>query len=134
MFWVTLIISVWMLVFDIFNDDENYSSYHGDIMTRFVNPFGQYFDDAGNPLISGQLRFLDSGTNTLANTYSDINLATPNVNPLPLTASGRLPSCFLANKYYKVRLETSAGVLIEERDPVGGFSCRHVARKFGSAS
>ena len=42
-------------------------------MARFGTLSTQYFDNAGNPLVSGKIGFKDSGTNDDKNTYADID-------------------------------------------------------------
>jgi len=87
---------------------------------RYGNPVTQYLDDSGSPLVSGKLTFFATGTNTLLDTFVDINLSIPNTNPVILTAAGRLPNVFLQSASYKVILTDKDDVQIFERDPVGG--------------
>ena len=87
-------------------------------MARFGSLDAQYFDDAGDPLISGKVYFYESGTSTLKTTYSDVNLTIANTNPVILTAAGRQPNVFF-DGVAKAILATSANVQILVRDPVG---------------
>lgn len=87
-------------------------------MARFGSLDAQYFDDAGDPLISGEIYFYETGTATLKTTYSDVNLTIPNTNPVILTAAGRQPNIFF-DGVAKAILATSASVQILVRDPVG---------------
>ena len=87
-------------------------------MARFGSLDAQYFDDAGDPLISGLVYFYESGTSTLKTTYSDVNLTIANTNPVVLTAAGRQPNVFF-DGVAKAILATSANVQILVRDPVG---------------
>lgn len=87
-------------------------------MARYGDLDSQYFDDAGDPLISGKIYFYETGTTTLKTTYSDVNLTIPNTNPVILTAAGRQPNIFF-DGVAKAILTTSANVQILVRDPVG---------------
>ena len=87
-------------------------------MARFGSLDAQYFDDSGDPLISGKVYFYESGTSTLKTTYSDVNLTIANTNPVILTAAGRQPNVFF-DGVAKAILATSANVQILVRDPVG---------------
>ena len=60
----------------------------------------------------GLVYFYKVGTSELKNTYSDNALTTAHANPVVLDTYGR-KTIYLQGKY-KVRVETSAGVLIEE--------------------
>jgi len=91
-------------------------------MSRIIDPLEQFFDDAGNPLIEGLLYFYETGTNTPLDTFSDVNLTTPNTNPVQLTASGRCPNTYGYNQLYRVVLKSSADVQIMQRDNVGSLS------------
>ena len=91
-------------------------------MARFVNPFDQYFDGAGDPLVGGKLQFLATGSETDLDTFMDANLTVANTNPVILDGAGRIPNIFLQEAAYKVRLFDSDDVQIDERDPVGGES------------
>jgi hypothetical protein len=88
-------------------------------MARFGNPVTQYLDDAGNPLINGKLYFYESGTTTLKDTYSDVNLSIANPNPVLLSGSGRMPNVFF-NGTARVVLTKNDDTQIWDRDPVGG--------------
>lgn len=88
-------------------------------MARFGSLGQQYFDDNGDPLINGLIKFYESGTTTDKNTYTDANLTIPNTNPVVLTAAGRQPNIFF-NGTARAILYTSAGEQIEVLDPVGG--------------
>lgn len=68
----------------------------------------------------GLVHFYEPGTSTRKDTYSDNALTTPNANPLVLDSAGR-GVAFLKGKY-KVRLETSDGVLIKELDNVNDMN------------
>ena len=87
-------------------------------MARFGEINAQYFDDSGAPLGSGKLYFYESGTTTLKNTFSDINLTIPNTNPVILTAAGRQPNIFF-NGNAKGILADKNDVQILVRDPIG---------------
>ena len=84
---------------------------------RFIPPSEQYFDNSGNILSGGLLYFYDSGTAVAKDTYSDPDGAIPNTNPVVLDAAGRTPNIYLDGSY-KLIIRDSAGVQIEERDPV----------------
>lgn len=87
-------------------------------MSRFGSIGKQYFDDAGDPLISGKLYFYESGTSTPKDTFADINEEVLNTNPVILTAAGRQPDVFFTGSA-KVILTKSDGTQIEARDPIG---------------
>ena len=70
------------------------------------NPFFQYCDDNGYPLVNGRLVFLVHGTTTLADIYSDKD-GTPLANPVLLDASGRVPNngVFISGILYTVQVQ-----------------------------
>jgi len=105
--------------------------------SRFGSIGKQYFDDAGDPLISGKLHFYESGTTTPKNTYSDASLTIANSNPVILTAAGRQPNIFFGGTA-KVILTKSDNTQIEVRDPEGidqsgGFDAWDEFRVFDSS-
>lgn len=105
-------------------------------MARFGSIGKQYFDDAGDPLISGKLYFYESGTTTPKNTYADSALTIANANPVVLTAAGRQPNIFFGGSA-KVILTKSDNTQIEVRDPegeaqAGNFEAWNDYRVFGS--
>lgn len=104
-------------------------------MARFGSIGKQYFDDAGDPLISGKLYFYESGTTTPKNTYADNALTIANSNPVLLTAAGRQPNIFFGGTA-KVLLTKSDDTQIEVRDPdgdsqTGNFEAWNNYRLFG---
>ena len=96
-------------------------------MARFGSLDTQYFDDAGDPLVSGKIYFYETGTTTAKTTYADINYTIPNSNPVILTAAGRQPNIFF-DGVAKAILTKSDDTQILVRDPVGD-----TASTFGNA-
>ena len=83
-----------------------------------LNTIGvQYFDDNGDPLISGKLNFYVTSTATPMTTYSDSAESVANANPVVLTAAGRQPDIFYTGSA-KIILTDADDVQIEVRDPV----------------
>ena len=76
-----------------------------------------FVDATGTPYSGGKLYTYTAGTSTLATTYSDVSLATPNANPIILDAAGRCV-IFLAAASYKYVLYDSNDVLIKTQDNV----------------
>jgi hypothetical protein len=90
--------------------------------TYMVNPFLQYFTDAGAVLNGGTLTFYAAGTETPLDTYSDVGMLTPNENPMELDSAGRAETAvFFSAASYKVVLKTSAGVTVATRDNVSAI-------------
>lgn len=94
-------------------------------MGRILPAFYQFFDDSGDPLSLGWLRFLEPSTNnTDKNTYADENLTVANANPLRLDAAGRMPDAFGTGKYRVVSFkndpddESNPGEQVQVKDPV----------------
>jgi hypothetical protein len=87
-------------------------------MARFGSLDTQYFDDAGDPLVSGKIYFYETGTTTPKNTYADVNYTILNANPVILTAAGRQPNIFF-DGVAKAILTKSDNTQILVRDPVG---------------
>lgn len=93
---------------------------------RVIEPFKQFFDGAGDPLVNGWLLFLESGSaDTQKDTYFDSSETILNTNPLQLDAEGRCPNVF-GTGVYKVILYTNDELLnqpsfqVDVKDPVGG--------------
>ncbi len=88
-------------------------------MARFGEIGKQYFDNAGDPLIKGKLKFEESGGGTDKDTFSDVNLSKKNSNPVLLTGAGRQPNIFF-NGTARVILTKNDDTQLEVRDPEGG--------------
>lgn len=93
-------------------------------MSRVIEAFAQFFDDAGNPLEDGWLQFLVSNTTSTAkNTYSDEDLLIANPNPVQLDGAGRCPSVFGSGEYRVISYHNNPvtkapGAQIQIFDPV----------------
>lgn len=84
-----------------------------------IYPVISYIDEAGVPLVGGQLFFFASGTNTPQNTFADGALTTPNANPLIADARGQFGPIFLDPTLgYKVKLEDANSVEQWVFDPI----------------
>jgi len=82
-------------------------------MSRVLPAFSQFFDDAGDPLENGWLRFLISDTNNSdKNTFNDADQTILNANPLQLDAAGRCPDVFGQGIYR---------IVLYEHNPVTGL-------------
>src|SRR5690242_19224615 len=92
-------------------------------MTAHISkPFINVADSNGNPIVGAVLYVYQVGTTALANIYSDSALSVALTNPLSganaSNASGDFPRIYVASGRYKLRAETSAGVLIWQYDEV----------------
>jgi len=93
-------------------------------MSRVIPAFAQFFDNAGDPLENGWIRFLNSGTNNSdKDTYADAALTVKNSNPLQLDAAGRCPDAFGIGLYRCVLYENNPvthapGTMVVPADPV----------------
>ncbi len=93
-------------------------------MSRVIAAFSQFFDGSGDPLESGWLKFLVSGTNNTGKlTYTDVNQTIENPNPVQLDAEGRCPNVFGQGSYKVILYENNPvtglpGVQVQEFDPV----------------
>lgn len=93
-------------------------------MPRIIEPFKQFFDNDGSPLVNGWLKFLVSGTNnTDKATYADSNEIVANSNPLQLDAAGRCPNVWGTGAYRVIsytndEVLSQPAVQIEMFDPV----------------
>ena len=95
-------------------------------MSRIISAFKQFFDDAGDPLVNGWLKFTISGTNnTDKDTFADVSEDIANANPLQLDAAGRCPNVFGSGSYRVTSFIDDTvlhqpGQQIQQFDPVGG--------------
>lgn len=68
--------------------------------TTIPNVPPQFFDNNGDPAAGYQLFTYEAGTTTKLATYSDVDLSTPNANPIVLDSAGRA-TIFLSATSYK---------------------------------
>lgn len=85
-----------------------------------IQPFIHVEDSNGSPIVGAVLKVYEAGTTTYRPIFSDAALTTPITNPLSGTnasdASGNFVPVFMEAGLYKLRAETSVGVLIWEYD------------------
>jgi hypothetical protein len=87
----------------------------------FTSPFVRATVQTGVIAPGAEYHFCLSGTSQLTNIYTDETLSTTLPNPIAANAFGLFPSIYLAPDIaYRVRLFTSAGVLVDEVDPLYG--------------
>lgn len=94
-------------------------------MARIIDAFTQFFDNAGEPLLFGKLKFLESGTNnTDKDTFKDASMTAglENTNPVILDGAGRLAFSVFGTGLYNVILLDSDDIQIQQFDPVGATS------------
>lgn len=95
---------------------------------RFINPNPQFEDANGNPLSGGLLFFYATGTSTLATTYQDQALTTPNQNPIILESDARIGNCFLDPSItYKIVLQDKFGSTIYTSDQINNIGSSIIA-------
>lgn len=85
-------------------------------------PFIKVTDSNGLPIVGAVLKVYDAGTTNYKSIYSDDGLSVAITNPMTganaSNASGDFPRFYMAAGTYKLRAETSAGVLIWEYDNI----------------
>lgn len=72
----------------------------------------------GRKANGAKIYFFDAGTSTPRAVYSDSALSTPHAHPIIADALGFAPTIFLQYGNYRLRIETSTGVLIEDTDNI----------------
>ena len=96
---------------------------------RLNSPVLSFVDINGKPLVGGKLYIYDSGTDTPATTYRNIEGTDANENPIILNGRGECV-CFLdSSKVYKVMLKDSEDGIIWEQDPVVPNDLGNVSRE-----
>ena len=80
------------------------------------NVDGQFFDNNGNPLVSGKIYTYAAGTSTPKASYADFALGSLNTNPVILDSAGRASIWGSGN--YKIVIKSSADATIKTIDNV----------------
>lgn len=87
-----------------------------------IKPFVHVSDSNGNPYVGAKLYVYAPGTTTPLSIYSDAALSVSIANPMTganaSDAAGNFPRFYLAAGTYKLRAETSVGVLIWQYDNI----------------
>jgi microcystin-dependent protein len=88
--------------------------------TIFGLPLSQQIDELGKPLAGGKLYIFEAGGQTPATAYQDFSLTSglELPHPIELDSAGRIPEFWLADGSYRIRLQTSAGVVLFDRDNI----------------
>lgn len=81
-------------------------------------PLNHVEDNNGEPIVAAKQYVYEAGTTTLRPVYTDPALSTPADNPQISDAKGDFPRVFTAAGTYKIRQETSLGLLIAEWDDI----------------
>lgn len=89
--------------------------------TVMPSPWFTGLDDSGASLIGGKLWTYAAGTNVLKATYSDVNLTTPNTNPVVLDGGGRATLYLLASSYKFVLMDAN-NVTIRTQDNISAVA------------
>lgn len=89
--------------------------------TVMPSPWFTGLDNNGNPLSGGKLYTYAAGTTDALATYSDVNLTTPNANPVVLDSAGRA-TLYLLSASYKFVLKTAADVTVRTQDHVSAVA------------
>ena len=72
----------------------------------------------GRKAAGAKIYFFNAGTSTPRTTYSDSALSAPRTHPVIADANGLIPAIYLQWGDYRVRVETSTGVVISDDDNV----------------
>ena len=86
---------------------------HAATGTLFSAPWFYALDSNANPISGAKACFYTAGTSTPATTYSDVNLTTPNTNPVVADSAGRVGPVYLTpGQSYKLILQDSTGTAL----------------------
>jgi hypothetical protein len=89
-------------------------------MSRLIEAFEQFFDSAGNPLVSGYIDFFQAGSSTVRKTtYADSGETIENPNPVIIAGDGRAPNVFGSGSYRAI-LKDASGQQIAPQKEIGG--------------
>jgi hypothetical protein len=90
---------------------------------RYIPTIFTAVDENGAPLPGAKLYFYENNTTTPKDTYSDIDLTTPNQWPVEADGAGRfLDDIFMDTESYRIKLTDSAGVQIWSKDDCNTFN------------
>lgn len=84
----------------------------------FPRSYTQVIAANGRKAAGAKIYFYEAGTTTPRPVYSDDDLSTPHAHPVVCDANGIIPAIFLAYGSYRVRVTTSADVVISDIDNV----------------
>lgn len=81
-------------------------------MPRLFNPGTVFRDTSDVPAAGGTVTFYESGTTTKKDTYSDIELASVNPNPITLDSDGTFPGEVFGAGDYTVLVKDANGATL----------------------
>jgi microcystin-dependent protein len=89
---------------------------HGHLVAFCPLSTTPVFDLQGDLAPGAKIYVYDASTNTPRAAYTTSAVGTQHARPIVVPASGRVPAIWIVGNPYKVRITTSAGVLIDEID------------------
>ena len=85
---------------------------------RIFDPFRVFFNDLGEPLAGGEIRFFNAGTTTPKVVYGDKDLTVNNGSTVPLDSAGRANVDVWGSGDYFAELYDAGGVKVDEADNI----------------
>lgn len=86
--------------------------------SQFPRSDTQVINTAGRKAAGALVYFFEAGTTTPRTVYTDDALAVPHAHPVVCDANGIIPGIYLPYGSYRVRVTTSTGTVLSDRDNI----------------